>query len=110
MTSVHDDGTIRFRFYRPGAEAVSVVGTFNRWGKQALPMRALGNGWWAADVSFDPGEYQFRYVADGHWYTDYAAHGVANTRHGWNSVLIVPERTICLNAAVAHPAVHAVAA
>jgi hypothetical protein len=38
----------------------------------------------------DPGEYRFRYWADGHWFTDYASHGVELGKHGWNSVLVVP--------------------
>ncbi len=38
------------------------------------------------------GEYRFRYVADGVWYTDYASYGVESSKlGGWNSVLFVPE-------------------
>ena len=54
-------------------------------------MHSDGNGWWLARVELDAGEYRFRYVADGTWYTDFAAHGVEITQLGWNSVLVVPE-------------------
>ena len=93
MTSVVENGSIQFRFYRPGAGAVNVVGTFNAWNRAGLPMRPLGNGWWAAQALLEAGEYQFRYLVDGEeWFTDYAANGVENTKHGLNSVLIIPER------------------
>jgi 1,4-alpha-glucan branching enzyme len=94
MTSVLENGSIAFRFYRPGVRQVNVVGSFNEWHRKGLPMRPLANGWWAAEGEFEPGDYQFRYLADGVWYTDYAANGVENTKHGWNSVLVVADRTI----------------
>src|SRR4051812_9968179 len=96
MTSVTDNGKIQFRFYRPGASEIHIVGSFNDWQRGQLPMRELGNGWWAAESDLEPGEYQFRYIADGHWFTDYAAHGVEKTKHGWNSILIVPDETVVL--------------
>ena len=36
-----------------------------------------------------PGDYRFRYVADGQWYTDYASHGIEAGPNGWNAVLVV---------------------
>jgi len=39
-----------------------------------------------------PGTYEFRYVAEGRWYTDYAAFGVApNAFGGFNGVVRVPK-------------------
>jgi 1,4-alpha-glucan branching enzyme len=92
MTSIRPDGRIEFRFYRPGAVDVKIVGTFNNWNEQAHPMRSTGDGWWTAHAMLDAGEHHFRYVADGHWFTDFAANGVERNKHGWNSILIVPER------------------
>src|SRR6188768_3273234 len=94
MTSIQPDGRVEFRFYRPDATEVKVVGTFNRWNEQGLPMRSAGNGWWIAETSIAPGEHHFRYIADGHWYTDFAANGVIKNKYGWNSILLMPERSL----------------
>jgi 1,4-alpha-glucan branching enzyme len=98
MTSITSDGRIEFRFYRPGAADVQIVGTFNNWNPKTLSMRpatqSLGQGWWTATSSIDAGEHFFRYIADGHWYTDFAANGVEKNKYGWNSILIVPERRL----------------
>ena len=83
------NGIVEFRFYRPGARDVRLVGDFNGWSAGA-PMQSDGQGWWLARVELAAGDYRFRYVADGTWYTDFAAHGVEVTKLGWNSVLVVP--------------------
>ena len=91
MTNLVSDGTVEFRFFRPGATEVTLAGDFNDWTRR-LPMRRDANGWWTLELNLDPGEYRFRYVADGEWYTDFASHGIEITKLGWNSVLLVPER------------------
>lgn len=89
MTSIRDDGTVEFRFYRPIAREVKLAGDFSGWAANAIPMRPAGDGWWIAETALEPGEYRFRYVADGNWYTDFASHGIEVSRYGWNSVLVV---------------------
>jgi 1,4-alpha-glucan branching enzyme len=91
MTSVRSNGQVEFRFFRSGAKAVAVAGDFTEWSQSPIAMRHEGNGWWTARVSLQPGEYRFRYVADGQWFTDYASHGVELKKQTWNSVLLVPE-------------------
>jgi len=91
MTSVTVDGCVEFRFYRPQASRVSVVGEFNSWIDGILPMTPDGDGWWSASTRLSPGDYRFRYVADGTWYTDYASHGIEAGPNGWNAVLVVPQ-------------------
>src|SRR5688500_18431260 len=91
MTSLGKNGSVEFRFYRPGATDVRVMGSFNGW-SQAQPMHPDGQGWWVLKLDLNPGEYQFRYVADGVWYTDFASNGIEVTKFGWNSVLIIPRR------------------
>jgi 1,4-alpha-glucan branching enzyme len=91
MTSVRSNGEVEFRFYRAGARAVALAGDFTAWEDQAVTMRHEGNGWWSARVSLKPGEYRFRYVADGQWVTDFASHGVELKKQTWNSVLLVQE-------------------
>ena len=90
MTSLLSDGRVEFRFYRPQATRASVAGTFNGWRQEANPMRKGPDGWWHATLAFEPGVYQFRYVADGQWYTDFAAQGVEHGKFGLNSLLVIP--------------------
>src|SRR5688572_19331131 len=89
MTTVKGDGCVEFRFYRPQASRVSVVGEFNSWIDGINPMKPDGDGWWTASTKLKPGEYRFRYVADGVWFTDYASHGIEAGPNGWNAVLVV---------------------
>jgi 1,4-alpha-glucan branching enzyme len=91
MTSLGKDDTVEFRFFRPGATEVTLAGDFNDWSER-LPMRCDASGWWTLRLRLRPGEYRFRYVADGEWYTDFASHGIEVSKHGWNSMLLVPDR------------------
>lgn len=99
MVTIHEDGQVEFRFYRPEASAVRIAGDFDAWAG-TVHMRSVGRGWWVFDAQLPPGEYRFRYVADypdargQQWYADYAAFGVEyadGAVKGFNSVLIVPE-------------------
>jgi 1,4-alpha-glucan branching enzyme len=93
MTSIRPDGRVEFRFFRPNASDVKVLGTFNEWDGNSLILDPEEDGWWSAIVMIEPGEYRFRYWVDGHWYTDFASYGVEMATHGWNSVLLVPLRS-----------------
>jgi 1,4-alpha-glucan branching enzyme len=101
MTSITQDGQVEFRFFRRGVRSVTVVGDFDGWGKSGLPMSPVGDGWWMAQVRFDAGEYRFRYVADGTWFSDYAAQGLEMTKTGFNSILIIPEKFAAAQSGVA---------
>ena len=96
MTSVRTNGEVEFRFFRASARDVAVVGDFTQWQEKAISMRHEGKGWWTARVSLEPGEYRFRYVADGQWFTDFASHGVELKKQVWNSVLLVQE-AVCVH-------------
>ena len=91
MTSITTDGTVAFRFYRPNVRQVTIVGDFNEWRRDALPMRSIGDGWWQAVIQLQGGDYRFRYLADGTWFTDYASNGIESGRLGLNSLLTVPD-------------------
>jgi 1,4-alpha-glucan branching enzyme len=92
MTSVGKDGSVEFRFFRPGARAVELAGDFAGNWSQRLAMSGDAHGWWTLELPLPPGDYRFRYVADGgEWYTDFASNGVEVNKLGWNSVLVVPE-------------------
>jgi 1,4-alpha-glucan branching enzyme len=97
MVTVHDNGYAEFRFFRPNAAKVFVAGDFNDWRTDQLRMVRLPDGHWSVKLLLPAGEYKFRYVADGFWYTDYAAFGVEPDHFGFNSLLRVPARTLRLN-------------
>jgi len=76
MTSVTNDGCggIPVLFGRRLHESVSWgIQQLDRWNFTDDARRR-----WVVDAStkLSPGDYRFRYVADGVWYTDYASHGI----------------------------------
>ncbi len=89
MVTQLPDGTVEFRFYRPGARHVTLAGDFNGWNTTSLAMQMDKDGWWRYVIHLTPGCYQFRYVADGEWHTDYAAFGLEHGPFGVNSVVKV---------------------
>jgi 1,4-alpha-glucan branching enzyme len=94
MTSVAKDGTVEFWFYRRGVRQVRVVGDFADWRGGALEMAGDGDGWWRLRTTLGAGEYKFRYVADGQWFTDYASNGIEVGELGVDSLLVVPESNL----------------
>ena len=78
-----------FRFFRPQACRVYLVGDFNGWNRTATPMTRGENGEWTHRLALPEGTYQFKYLADGEWFLDYAAFGIERGAFGWNSVLVI---------------------
>ena len=83
-------GWAKFRFYNPQAHRVSLAGDFNGWSTDRLPMVRSPEGYWKAKVHLPTGTFRFRYCADGHWFTDFAAFGVEPGPYGPVSVVWVP--------------------
>jgi 1,4-alpha-glucan branching enzyme len=81
-----------FRFYRPWAREVYLAGTFNNWRANELRMTPTGDGWWRAGLLLPPGDHRFRYIADGQWFTDYAAFGIEYGPLGPDSALHIPQQ------------------
>ena len=51
---------------------------FNDWSPTAMPMAQERDGVWRANVELPAGKrYEFRYLVDGRWQTDYHADGCA---------------------------------
>lgn len=74
------------------ARTVYLVGDFNDWDRQAMPMQQDANGTFKLTIELIPGrEYQFRYLAnDNEWYNDWNADRYApNPFGGDNSVVVV---------------------
>jgi len=89
MVTVTEDW-VEFRFFRPSANRVHLAGDFNSWREGELRMVPSGDGYWVAKMKLPPGEFRFRYCADGEWFADYAAFGVEPGRFGLDSIVLVP--------------------
>ena len=63
--------TATFRFLRPHARSVHLVGEFNGWQKsEANRLSKLENGLWSAHFSIDKGKYRYKYLVDDSWIND----------------------------------------
>jgi 1,4-alpha-glucan branching enzyme len=83
-------GRVLFELVRPGAKQVCVAGSFNGWKPERSPLVPLGEGRFAADLTVDPGRYEYLFVVDGQWVPDpKAKETVRNPFGGANSVLTV---------------------
>jgi len=89
---VTDGNKVNFSFFRPQAGQVYVVGDFNGWREQAMPMARTADGHWRLRVVLPEGRFRFRYRADEEWFTDYAAFGLEPGPFGDNSIVQVHGR------------------
>ena len=94
MTSITTEGKVQFRFFRPNVNLVRVIGDFTGREGDGLTMKSAGDGWWSAELEAAPGDYRFRYLADGAWFPDYAAFGIEATGVGFKSVVRIPQRRV----------------
>ena len=86
------DRTKKVSFSLPGVQAsdVYVVGDFNKWNRTKHRMRRQKDNW-RISVKLPAGEYKFKYLVDGNWVNDPAAHKyVGNPYGGQDSVVVVP--------------------
>ncbi len=88
------DTLAEFSFFRPQAQRVYIVGDFNGWRENELPMTRRSDGTWVASVHLPPGDFKFRYRADGQWYIDYAAFGVECGDFGLDSVVHISSKAV----------------
>jgi 1,4-alpha-glucan branching enzyme len=57
-------GRVTFGLWAPWKKGVQLVGDFNDWDAQALPMQPLESGMWVAELQLEPGEYGYQFVVD----------------------------------------------
>ncbi|MDF1617569.1 alpha-amylase family glycosyl hydrolase [Petrocella sp. FN5] len=85
----------RFTVWAPNADAVFVVGDFNKWEKTENQMRENENGWWSIDIPEAKlgDEYRYRIVNENNEYLriDPYAHQVTNSVG--NAIIVKSERT-----------------
>lgn len=77
-------------FYLKGylqAEKVILAGSFNGWDEQDLRMSRTDEGW-EMRINLTPGEYHYKFIADGQWLHDPAnPKKVRNEHNTFNSIL-----------------------
>jgi hypothetical protein len=86
----HD--AVRVTFELPSciwADRIHVTGDFNEWSRTSTPMRQGRDGVWRATLELPPGRrYQFRYLIDGQWQTDWHADGSVTNAYGSDNSLL----------------------
>jgi len=84
-TPSSQSGQVRVVFELPAcvwADQVFLVGDFNQWNERAIPFKQDRNGVWRASIDLPAGQrFQFRYLVDGAWHTDYHADGYVDSPH-----------------------------
>lgn len=64
------DGGIQFTYHNPGANKVTLAGTFNGWNADQLPLTSDGKGNWVIVHKLPAGKHEYKFVADGSWFAD----------------------------------------
>lgn len=87
-------GCVLVQFELPAclwADHIFVVGEFNNWERNSLPMTQDRDGVWKLMLDLPAGRsYEFRYLVDDRWLTDGYADGVVTNPYGTqNSVIQV---------------------
>ncbi len=82
---------VSFIFKAPGsAHDVKLCGNFTSWEQGAIVMKNARGGEWKTQIDLEPGEYEYKYWADGVWYNDPSADKqVSNDWGSENSVRVV---------------------
>jgi hypothetical protein len=71
------------------ADRIFVSGTFNDWNERTFPMHQDRDGVWRARLDLPLGRrYEFRYVIDGRWQTDYHADGFTENNYGSHNSIV----------------------
>ncbi len=91
-TVVSGCNMVRVTFELPSciwADRIFVTGDFNEWTRSATPMRQGRDGVWRATVELASGQrFQFRYLIDGQWQTDWHADGSVVNSYGSENSLV----------------------
>ena len=56
---------INFYYARADAKTVSLIGDFNGWNPNSLPMQRRVDGWWFIEVPLTHGHHQYLFLVDG---------------------------------------------
>jgi 1,4-alpha-glucan branching enzyme len=70
----------RFCYPRPGAKAVHLMGDFNDWNRESLPMLPR-DGWWSIQVPLTQGHHHYLFLVDGKPMVDPRSPGTVQVDH-----------------------------
>jgi 1,4-alpha-glucan branching enzyme len=110
------EGYVRVIFELPAslwAGHVYLVGDFNHWQIGSLPFQQAHDGVWRITLELPAHRhFEFRYLIDGRWCSEYHADGAATTgRNGFNSVVetTLPPQYVggCVGHGMVHESAHA---
>ncbi|MCK5126657.1 MAG: isoamylase early set domain-containing protein [candidate division Zixibacteria bacterium] len=85
-----ESGQVKFVWPDSKAKRVFLVGDFNKWNEQSLPMRKK-SARFELILKIPPGRHQFKYLIDGIWWNDPDADDYAG--NFWGS----EDSVICIN-------------
>jgi len=85
----------RFFVWAPNAEAVFLIGTFNNWEKDSLPLIREKNGTWKIDVpDVIPGdEYKYRIISEGRELMRIDPYARRVTHSAGNAIILDPDNS-----------------
>ena len=83
MVTLEWDGRVTFTCHAPDALSVELVGAFDGFAEQHLPMERQADGTWSVVIQPGPGSHLFAYRIDGETLIpDADAHGVTTSLDG----------------------------
>ena len=86
------NGKVEVTFSMPALEGVTdlhLAGDFNEWNPTAHALTLNADGAWSVSVVLEPGEYQYRYLAnDGVWHNDWQADAYRPNEHGTDNSVV----------------------
>ncbi len=81
---------VRFSVRLPQADEVVLVGDFNGWDPEGIPLHHSGGEEWYTQLELAPGDHQYRLKVDGEWQDNpEASRKVPNPYGTQNCVLVV---------------------
>ncbi|NJN83566.1 MAG: hypothetical protein HC802_15650 [Caldilineaceae bacterium] len=89
------------------ADRIYLTGNFNDWNQRELPMYQERDGAWRIALDFPQGQqFEFRYLVDGQWRTDYHADGCLTNPFGSENSLVQAEILDDGGETIAPPSTH----
>ena len=65
---------VTFKFKAPGdVHAVKLCANFTNWEQGCIVMNKGNAGEWKTQVNLERGDYEYKFMADGRWFTDPSA-------------------------------------
>ena len=58
---------VNFDFYAPSAGEVFVVGEFNDWNSESMPLHRAADGNWHVELMLPAGVYRYKFLVDSVW-------------------------------------------